>query len=144
MSDVSPAVSPASATLDLVEMTTEVVAAYVMKNSVRPADMPVLISTVYETLFGLGHAPAPAAAIEPLKPAVPIRKSITDDYLVCLDDGKRFTSLKRHLSTLGMTPLDYRAKWGLPADYPMVAPAYAAKRSELAKSMGLGAQRRKR
>ena len=128
----------------LVEMTTEVVAAYVGKNHVQASDMPGLISTVHAALAGLG-APAPAAVeAERPTPAVPIKKSITDGYLVCLDDGKRFTSLKRHLTVLGMTPETYRAKWGLPANYPMVAPAYAKKRSELAKGMGLGAQRRKK
>ena len=127
----------------LAEMTTEMVAAYVTKNSVRPADMSALISIVHGTLASLGQGPAPEIAAQALKPAVPIKKSITDGYLVCLDDGKHFTSLKRHLTKLGMTPTDYRAKWGLADDYPMVAPAYAAKRSALAKSMGLGSQRRK-
>ncbi len=128
----------------LVEMTAEIVSAYVVKNSVPLADMPALIASVHGALGRLGTAaPDEAPAARPIPP-VSIKKSVTDDYLISLEDGQRYKSLKRHLSKHGLTPADYRAKWGLPADYPMVAPAYAAKRSELAKSMGLGAQRRKR
>lgn len=127
----------------LTEKTVELVAAYVSQNHVQPSDLPGLIASVHATLGSLGMAPEPDGATEPLKPAVPIKKSITDDYIISLEDGRRFKSLKRYLGTLGMTPAEYRAKWGLPADYPMVAPAYAAKRSELAKTIGLGTKRRR-
>lgn len=128
----------------LVEITTEVVAAYVVRNAVPASDLPALIALVHGTLVGLGRsAPEKAADTRPTPP-VSVRKSIADDYLVSMEDGKRYKSLKRHLSTHGLTPAEYRAKWNLPSDYPMVAPAYARQRSELAKSMGLGQQRRKR
>ncbi len=134
------ALDPAS----LVEMTAEIVSAYVVKNSVPLADMPALIASVHAALGRLGTAaPDEAPAARPIPP-VSIKKSVTDDYLISLEDGQRYKSLKRHLSKHGLTPADYRAKWGLPVDYPMVAPAYAAKRSELAKASGLGGQRRKR
>ncbi len=123
-----------------IELTAAIVAAFVANNSLRPADLPALIETVHAALTQLGTGPvveAPPPA-ETKQPAVSIRKSITPDYLVCLDDGKKFKSLRRHLATLGMTPEQYREKWGLPADYPMVAPNYAAQRSEMAKRMGLG------
>lgn len=126
---------------DLLELTTSVVSAYVSNNNVQPADLAGLIASTYSALAGLGAeaAPAPAAA---LVPAVPIRKSVTPDAIICLEDGKKFKSLKRHLDTsYGLTPDQYRAKWGLPVDYPMVAPAYAETRSALAKSMGLGRKR---
>ena len=122
----------------LAEMTSEVVAAYVAQNHIQPSELPNLIASVHATLGGLGKAPEPEVSTEPLKPAVPIKKSITDDYIISLEDGRKLKSMKRYLGGLGMTPADYRAKWGLPKDYPMVAPAYAAKRSELAKSLGLG------
>ena len=121
-----------------IETTAEIVAAYVSRNSVPVAELPNLIRSVHDTLFGLGRAPAPEVAAEPLKPAVPIKKSVTDEHIISLEDGRKFKSLKRYLGLLGMTPADYRAKWGLPKDYPMVAPAYAARRSELAKTIGLG------
>ncbi len=124
----------------LAEMTAELVAAYVTRNHVQPGELPSLIASVHATLGTLGQPPEPE--IEPLKPAVPVKKSVTDDYIISLEDGRKFKSLKRYLGTLGMTPADYRAKWGLPADYPMVAPTYAAKRSELAKDFGLGRKRR--
>ncbi len=124
---------------DLTAMTTELVAAYVAKNSVPVGELPALIRSVHQSLSGLGAPPAVEAPAAPLVPAVPIRKSVTDDYIVSLEDGRKFKSLKRYLATShGMTPAEYRAKWGLPPDYPMVAPAYAAKRSELARSVGLG------
>ena len=121
-----------------IETTAEIVAAYVSRNSVPVAELPNLIRNVHGTLSGLGQAPAPETAPEALKPAVPIKKSVTDDFIISLEDGRKFKSMKRYLSGLGMTPADYRVKWALPADYPMVAPAYAAKRSELAKTIGLG------
>jgi len=129
---------------NFIELTADIVSAYVSNNSVSAAEIPALISQVHGALVrvssGQGEAPA-----EPLKPAVSIKKSITNDYIVCLEDGKKFKSLKRHLRTqYNMTPEQYREKWGLPPDYPMVAPNYAAARSQLAKQMGLGQQRRRR
>ena len=121
---------------DLTALTSELVAAYVAKNSVPVGELPNLIRSVHRSLFRLG---APPAVEAPPVPAVPIRKSVTDEYIVSLEDGRKFKSLKRYLATShGMTPAEYRAKWGLPPDYPMVAPAYAAKRSALAKTIGLG------
>lgn len=129
---------------DAVEMTAEIVSAYVSGNSISAGDLPSLIERVYGALTGLSGAPAPAAPVE-LSPAVPVKKSITHDYIICLEDGKKFKSLKRHLRTrYDLSPEDYRAKWGLPADYPMVAPSYAAARSNLAKQMGLGQSRRRK
>jgi len=114
----------------------DIVSAYVGKNSLPSGELPDLIMTVHKTLSGLDEG---TRDVEPLTPAVPVRKSITDEYLICLEDGKKFKSLKRHLrSKYDMTPEDYREKWGLPYDYPMVAPSYARKRSDLAKKMGLG------
>jgi predicted transcriptional regulator len=126
---------------NLAEMTTEMVSAYVANNSVSPSDLPALIHSVYASLLGL-RAPINRPIEKPV-PAVPIRKSITPDYIVSLEDGRQFKSMKRYLGTLGMTPAEYRAKWGLPADYPMVAPNYAAKRAELARALGLPQRRRK-
>lgn len=123
--------------LDSVELAAGIVAAFVSHNSLPMAELPALIASVEAALRGLATAAAAPAEEKP-EPAVPVKKSITPEYLICLDDGKKFQSLKRHLSALGMTPDDYRAKWGLPADYPMVAPNYAAKRSALARDMGLG------
>jgi predicted transcriptional regulator len=121
----------------LITLTADIVAAHVSNNSVAVSDVPTLIGNVHSALAGLsGGSAAPAAAPEP---AVPIRLSVKKDYIVCLDDGKKLKMLKRHLMThYGMTPDDYRAKWGLPADYPMVAPAYAETRRVLAKAIGLG------
>ncbi|HEX5933455.1 MAG TPA: MucR family transcriptional regulator [Pseudorhizobium sp.] len=128
----------------LVELTADIVAAYVSNHVVPVGDLGSLISDVHTALSNTA-APAPVAAqVEKPKPPVPIKKSIEDDYLICLEDGQKFKSLKRHLMThYNMTPEEYREKWGLPTDYPMVAPAYAEARSRLAKQMGLG-QRRKR
>lgn len=128
---------------NLIELAADIVAAFVANNNVTTSDLPGVIASVYTSLTKLGGEPeAPPAA--PLVPAVPIRKSVTPDAIICLEDGKSFKSLKRHLSSkYGLTPEQYRTKWGLPADYPMVAPAYAEARSALAKSMGLGQQRRK-
>ena len=123
------------------EVTSEIVAAYVAKNHIQVAELPKLIASVHETFLSLGQPQVAEVAPEPLKPAVPVKKSITDEYLISLEDGRKLKSMKRYLATLGMTPADYRAKWSLPADYQMVAPAYAAKRSELAKGLGLGRRR---
>lgn len=123
---------------ELLELTASIVAAYVTRNNVPRGDLADLIASTHAALNGLGSGAA-APAPEPLVPAVPIRKSVTPQAIICLEDGKSFKSLKRHLSSkYDMTPEQYRAKWGLPADYPMVAPAYAEARSALAKSMGLG------
>ncbi|WP_158807885.1 MucR family transcriptional regulator [Beijerinckia sp. L45] len=117
-------------------MTADVVASYVSNNSVRPGDLEALIKSVYEALSMTTVA---TVTEEPQEPAVSVKKSITPEFLICLEDGKKFKSLKRHLATAyDMTPDDYRAKWSLPRDYPMVAPAYAAARSALAKQSGLG------
>jgi predicted transcriptional regulator len=132
----------ASANQSLAELTADMVSAYVSNNSLTASDLPALIQSVYSALGGL-TAPSAAPAVEKPIPAVPIKKSVTPDYIVSLEDGRQFKSLKRHLSGRGMTPADYREKWGLPKDYPMVAANYAAKRSELAKALGLGQQRRK-
>ena len=122
---------------DHVGLAADIVAAYVTHNSVRPADLAALINSVHTALTNLG---AVTAASEPEAPvlAVSIKRSITPDFLICLEDGKKFKSLRRHLSSLGMTPDQYRKKWNLPENYPMVASEYAAKRSALAKSIGLG------
>jgi predicted transcriptional regulator len=126
---------------DKISLSAEIVSAYVSHNSVPPGGLPDLIQAVHAALTNLGAVTA-APEREPLVPAVSIRKSITPEYLVCLDDGKKFKSLRRHIGSLGMTPEQYRAKWKLPNDYPMVAAEYAAKRSELAKKLGLGQLRR--
>jgi len=128
---------------ELLSLTSEIVAAHVSNNTVPSGDLPDLIGTVFETLSQLGGEPA-EPEVE-VKPAVPIKRSVTDDYLICLDDGKKLKMLKRHLKTAyDMTPEEYRAKWGLPHDYPMVAPNYAKKRQELAKKIGLGRKPRSR
>ncbi|TPL36004.1 MucR family transcriptional regulator [Mesorhizobium sp. B2-4-6] len=121
----------------LIELTADVVSAYVSNNPVPVGDLPVLIAQVHAALKGTGGMIEEKAEVQ--KPAVPIKKSVTPDYIISLEDGKKFKSLKRHLAThYGLSPEDYRAKWGLPADYPMVAPNYAATRSALAKTIGLG------
>ncbi|MBN8964147.1 MAG: MucR family transcriptional regulator [Rhizobiales bacterium] len=129
-----------------IELTAEIVAAYVSNNAVVPDDIPALINQVHSALLRIsGGTSGETTTAEPLRPAVPVKRSINPDYIVCLEDGKKFKSLKRHLrSQYGMTPEQYREKWGLPADYPMVAPNYAAARSQLAKQMGLGQQRPRR
>lgn len=124
--------------LALTELTADIVSAFVGNNSVPVANLPELIASVNAALSGLAQSPAPS--VEPQVPAVSPRKSITPDFLICLDDGKKFKSLKRHLSQLGMTPDEYRVKWGLPRDYPMVAPNYSKTRSALAKASGLGSK----
>jgi len=129
--------------ITLIELTTDIVANYVSHNSVAPDELGHLIHSTYQALLGLESGIA-AEPEQPLVPAVSIKKSVQADYIVCLEDGKHFKSLKRHLRTsYDMTPDEYRAKWGLPHDYPMVAPNYAAARSSLAKSMGLGSVRKK-
>jgi predicted transcriptional regulator len=126
--------------VNLTELTADIVSGYVAQNTVAPEALPDLIRSVYGALDGIASGDKvvePAA--EPQKPAISIKKSITPDYLISLEDGRQYKSLKRHLRTAyNMSPEEYRAKWGLPRDYPMVAPAYAASRSALAKSMGLG------
>lgn len=126
---------------DLASITADIVSSYVANNSVHRGDLPSVIAAVHAALHGLAN-PAPAEP-EKLQPAVSIRRSVTPDYLISLEDGKKYKTLKRHLANLGLTPGEYRAKWDLPSDYPIVAPSYAAKRSELAKSSGLGQLRKK-
>jgi len=121
---------------ELIAFASKIVAAYVGNNTVSSKDLPDLIRLVHEALAGL---PDGEATPDPLKPAVSVKKSVSEQYLICLEDGKKFKSLKRHLRTAyDMTPEEYREKWGLPADYPMVAPGYSRQRSQLAKKMGLG------
>ncbi len=134
--------TPASG--NFIELTAQIVSAYVGNNTVPTAEIPGLINQVHSALARVsgkgGDAPS-----EPLRPAISVKKSITPEYIVCLEDGKKFKSLKRHLRTqYNMTPEQYRDKWSLATDYPMVAPNYAAARSQLAKQMGLGQQRRRR
>lgn len=136
--------SDTTATSNFIELTAEIVSAYVSNNTVSATDIPALINQVHAALTRV-NAGGVDTGNEALKPAVSVKKSITPEYIVCLEDGKKFKSLKRHLRTqYNMTPEQYREKWNLPADYPMVAPNYAAARSELAKQMGLGQQRRRR
>lgn len=128
---------------DYVVLTTEIVSAFISRNSATPAELSALIGTVHATLNQLGRAPAPETA-EARVPAVSVARSIRPEYLVCLEDGKKFKSLKRHLrARYNLTPEQYRERWNLSPDYPMVAPNYAAARSDLARAMGLGQQRRK-
>jgi predicted transcriptional regulator len=127
-----------------IELTADIVSAYVSNNSVSAGDISALISQVHSALLRVSNGQGEVVS-ETLKPAVTVKKSITPEYLICLEDGKKFKSLKRHLRTqYNMTPEHYREKWGLPPDYPMVAPKYAEARSQLAKQMGLGQQRRRR
>jgi len=123
---------------DTLRMTADIVASFVSNNKVAPEELGELIRTIHKTVASLTGSGAAALAERP-KPAAPINKSVQHDYIICLEDGKKLKMLKRYLrSTYGMTPDDYRKRWGLPADYPMVAPAYAARRSEFAKKIGLG------
>ena len=132
------------ATSDRVKLAIEIVAAFTSYNSLPIAELPALIEAVHATVKTFaGPGEAAATAVDPPVPAVSIRKSVTPDYLICLDDGKRFKSMRRHLTTLGMMPDQYRVKWKLPSGYPMVAPNYAAQRSAMAKSIGLGRMRGK-
>jgi len=132
------------ASKNFIDLTASIVSAYVSNNPVPAAEIPALIGQIHAALLRVASG-RPETPPEPAKPAVSLKKSMTADYLVCLEDGKHFKSLKRHLRTqYSMTPEQYREKWGLPADYPMVAPSYAVARSQLAKKMGLGQQRRRR
>jgi len=128
--------------INLIDLTADIVSSYVGNNTVASADLPNLIQQIHDALHKTvtaSHEPE----VEPLKPAVPIKKSVTPDFVICLEDGKKFKSLKRHLRThYSLTPEEYREKWDLDHDYPMVAPNYAAARSELAKQMGLGQKRK--
>ncbi len=136
MSDINDADS-------YIELAADIVSAYVSNNAVSANELVTLLAEVHGALQRVDKGEA-EVVVEPLKPAVPPKKSVMPDYIVCLEDGKKFKSLKRHLRTqYNLTPEAYREKWGLPADYPMVAPNYAAARSALAKEMGLGQQRRR-
>ncbi len=133
-----------SSKTELVDMTADIVSAYVGNNIVGSAELPTLIQQVYSALQDATRS-EPEERSEPLKPAVNPKKSVFPDYIICLEDGKQFKSLKRHLRThYDLSPEDYRDKWDLPKDYPMVAPNYAAARSQLAKNMGLGQKGRTR
>lgn len=133
-----------SGATNYIELTADIVSAYVANNTVPSGDIPSLISDIHSALVRVSAGQEIPVVLEPAKPAVSVKKSITNDYIVCLEDGKKFKSLKRHLRTsFNMSPEQYREKWGLPQDYPMVAPNYAEARSQLAKQMGLG-QKRKR
>ena len=135
---MAEAAAPKTAEDDLLRMTAEVVSAYVSNNTLATGQLADVIQAVYNSLRGLEGGISEAVA-EPLKPAVPIRKSVTPEYLICLEDGKKLKMLKRHLrSTYNLSPDEYRSRWGLPPDYPMVAPKYAEQRSEFAKKIGLG------
>lgn len=128
---------------DILALTSEIVASYLSANTVPASDIPALIDRVYKSLANVG-APGGGMSADRPQPAVSIKKSVTPEYIVCLEDGKKLKMLKRHLkSAYNLTPEAYRERWGLPSDYPMVAPNYAEKRSKLAKSIGLGKQRRK-
>ena len=128
-----------------IALATDIVSAFISNNSVPSSELAALVGDVHAALKRLAGSAEPIPVPEAQKPAVPPRKSVTEEYIVCLEDGRRFKSLKRHLRThFKLTPEEYREKWGLDADYPMVAPAYARARSTLAKQMGLGQQRRKR
>jgi predicted transcriptional regulator len=124
---------------NVLSLTADIVSAYVSKNSLPTAALPGLIGQIHESLSGLSSSQKVEAPIA-LVPAVPIKKSVTPDYIISLEDGRKFKSMKRYLGLRNMSPAEYREKWGLPRDYPMVAPNYAARRSELAKKLGLGRQ----
>ncbi|GAB4143324.1 MAG: MucR family transcriptional regulator [Sphingomonadales bacterium] len=127
---------------DLLSLTADIVSSHVSNNTVAVSDVPPLIESVYHTLMRIS-APTPMAEERP-EPAVPVRRSVTPDYIICLEDGKKLKMLKRHLKTqYNMSPDEYRERWGLPADYPMVAPNYAEQRRKLAKKIGLGTARRR-
>ena len=138
------AMSDTTSPTQFIALTADIVSAYVSNNTVSASDIPNLINQVHLALLRVSGGQNETQP-EPLKPAISVKKSITPEYIVCLEDGKKFKSLKRHLRTqYNMTPEQYREKWQLPTDYPMVAPNYAAARSQLAKQMGLGQQRRRR
>ena len=140
-SESIPMQDQADQPLDYVELTSDVVAAYVSHNRISPTELADLIASVHRSLAGLGTPAAPEP--EKLEPRIPIRKTITPDHLISLEDGKKYRSLKRHLTGRGLTPEMYRAKWGLPHDYPMIAPSYSKQRSDLARQLGLGQLRGK-
>ena len=125
-------------TAETVALATDIIAAFVSNNKVAATELPGVIQQVYKALDDVANGAKPQEASAPLTPAVPVKKSITPDHLISLEDGQKYKSLKRHLSTRGMTPDEYRSKWGLPRDYPMVAANYSAQRSQLAKALGLG------
>ena len=130
--------------VNFIELTASIVSAYVSNNPVPSAELPTLIGQVHSALSRVSTGQTEGLS-DSLKPSIAVKKSISSDFIVCLEDGKKFKSLKRHLRTqYNLTPEQYRSKWGLPKDYPMVAPNYAAARSRLAKQMGLGQQRRRR
>jgi predicted transcriptional regulator len=138
-SSIRPNMADHSNAASCIVLTADIVSAYVSNNTVSSAEIPALISQVYSALMRVSNGAAVGAPAEPLQPAVPIKRSITPEYLVCLEDGKKFKSLKRRVRTQHrMTPDQYCAKWSLPANYPMVAPNYAAARSQLTTQMGLG------
>ena len=144
---MKPLSDSASPTPNLIELASDIVSAYVAKNALPAAELPGLINSVHDALNGLGKEASKGdgeatRSVPKLSPAA-IRKSITADHLISFEDGKPYRSIKRHLAKHGLTPDEYRAKWGLPKDYPMVAPAYSAQRAELAKRIGLGNSRRK-
>jgi len=127
---------------DILALTANIVAAHVSKNSLSTEDLPGLIRQVYQTLSTVG---AVAAPVERPQPAIPVKRSVTNDFIVCLEDGKKLKMLKRHLkAAYNMSPEQYRERWGLPADYPMVAPNYAKKRSQLARDLGLGTKSKRK
>jgi predicted transcriptional regulator len=129
---------------DILALTSDIVSAHVANNSVSMADLPNFIEQIFTTLSRLGSTSGDVAVVRP-KPAVPVRRSINPDYIICLEDGQKLKMLKRHLRTAyNLSPVEYRERWGLPADYPMVAPNYAAQRRALAKKIGLGTKRGKR
>jgi predicted transcriptional regulator len=139
------AMSEPSNSGNFIELAADIVSAYVSNNSVPVSDLPGLIGDVHAAILRVSGGHTPNSLAEAPKPAVSAKKSITNEFIICLEDGKKFKSLKRHLRTqYNMSPEEYREKWGLPPDYPMVAPAYAKARSQLAKDMGLGQQRRRR
>ena len=141
MADATQNPSTGAPQPNYVDLAAEIVAAYVVKNAVQRTDLPSLIATVHLALSQAARG-ATEQPQEGLRPAVPIKKSVTPDFLICLEDGQKFKSLKRHLrTTYNLTPDEYRAKWGLPQDYPMVSPRYSEARSSLAKTMGLGQKR---
>ncbi len=139
---MSDQTSTSNTSANYIELAADIVSAFVSNNPVPTSELPSLIGNIHTALQNVGQPAAKPETAKPI-PAVPIRKSITPDYLISLEDGKQYKSLKRHLGKQGLTPEAYREKWGLPKDYPMVAPNYAAKRSELAKRLGLGQQRSK-
>ena len=140
--DVPQGNTPAASTPAFIEIIADIVSAYVSNNSMRASDLPDFITSVHASIKSLVNGEVEPQPAPPPVPAVPIKKSLTQDHIICLEDGKKFRSLKRHLGTVyNMSPDEYRAKWGLPKDYPMVAPGYSEIRSKLAKDIGLGQQR---